>query len=99
MRSGTDVSSRGHGCRPSRVLAADLGLARNTVAHAYAQLVAEGWLEAHRGRDTSVAHGISGSPLSQPEPAAEPRPRYDLRPGVPDVGVRPHMSLGMRPDV
>jgi hypothetical protein len=46
-----------------------------------------------------VAHGISGSPLSQPEPAAEPRPRYDLRPGVPDVGVRPHMSLGMRPDV
>ncbi|NEC23320.1 GntR family transcriptional regulator, partial [Streptomyces parvus] len=29
---------------PYRSLAADLGLARNTVADAYAELVAEGWL-------------------------------------------------------
>lgn len=31
---------------PYRSLAADLGIARNTVADAYAELVAEGWLTA-----------------------------------------------------
>lgn len=35
---------------PSRTLAADLGLARNTVAEAYAELVAEGWLASRQGR-------------------------------------------------
>ncbi|MEC3996554.1 PLP-dependent aminotransferase family protein [Actinacidiphila sp. DG2A-62] len=39
----------------SRVLAKDLGLARNTVADAYGQLVAEGWLTARQGSGTSVA--------------------------------------------
>ena len=34
---------------PSRTLAADLGVARNTVADAYGQLVAEGWLSARQG--------------------------------------------------
>ncbi len=33
----------------SRTLAADLGIARNTVADAYNQLVAEGWLSHGRG--------------------------------------------------
>src|SRR5215471_1481493 len=39
----------------SRHLAADLGIARNTVADAYGQLVAEGWLEARTGSGTWVA--------------------------------------------
>ncbi|MGP3927983.1 aminotransferase-like domain-containing protein [Streptomyces sp. 8N616] len=39
----------------SRSLAADLGLARNTVADAYAELVAEGWLTARQGSGTRVA--------------------------------------------
>src|SRR5579859_2667375 len=39
----------------SRALAADLGLARNTVAEVYTQLVAEGWLTARTGSGTSVA--------------------------------------------
>ncbi|MCQ0024040.1 winged helix-turn-helix domain-containing protein, partial [Streptomyces somaliensis DSM 40738] len=39
----------------SRVLAADLGVARNTVADAYAELVAEGWLAARQGSGTRVA--------------------------------------------
>src|SRR5690348_11071149 len=39
----------------SRALAADLGVARNTVAAAYDQLVAEGWLEARQGSGTRVA--------------------------------------------
>src|SRR3982074_618651 len=37
---------------PSRSLAADLGLARNTVAEAYAELVAEGWLASRQGGGT-----------------------------------------------
>ncbi len=39
----------------SRSLAADLGIARNTVAEAYADLVAEGWLTARQGSATRVA--------------------------------------------
>ena len=39
----------------SRTLAADLGIARNTVADAYGQLVAEGWLTAQQGSGTRVA--------------------------------------------
>ncbi|MFY9889580.1 MAG: winged helix-turn-helix domain-containing protein, partial [Streptosporangiaceae bacterium] len=39
----------------SRALAGDLGLARNTVADVYAQLVAEGWLDARHGSGTWVA--------------------------------------------
>jgi GntR family transcriptional regulator / MocR family aminotransferase len=39
----------------SRTLAADLGIARNTVAEVYTQLVAEGWLAARTGSGTVVA--------------------------------------------
>ncbi|MBC3981232.1 winged helix-turn-helix transcriptional regulator, partial [Streptomyces sp. AC536] len=39
----------------SRTLATDLGIARNTVADAYAELVAEGWLTARQGSGTRVA--------------------------------------------
>ena len=39
---------------PSRALAADLGIARNSVAEAYGQLVAEGWLTARTGSGTWV---------------------------------------------
>src|SRR5690348_10292113 len=46
----------------SRSLAADLGIARNTVAEAYAQLVAEGWLTARQGSGTRVADAAALSP-------------------------------------
>ena len=73
----------------SRSLARDLGLARNTVAAAYAQLVAEGWLEGRQGAGTRVAlHPAFGPPA----PSAPPPPRlalYDLRPGVPDLTAFP----------
>src|SRR3569833_3183684 len=39
----------------SRSLAADLGIARNTVAEAYGGLVAEGWMTARSGSGTRVA--------------------------------------------
>ncbi|MGW4055843.1 MocR-like pyridoxine biosynthesis transcription factor PdxR [Streptomyces sp. NPDC004779] len=52
----------------SRQLAADLGVARNTVADAYAELVAEGWLTARQGSGTRVARRTEPRPA--PEPAA-----------------------------
>ena len=74
----------------SRTLAADLGIARNTVAEVYSQLVAEGWLTAQTGSGTAVAPrralGQRAGPRAQP-PAAVPR--YDLRPGVPDLAAFP----------
>src|SRR5256885_8713833 len=73
---------------PSRALAADLGLARNTVAEAYGQLVAEGWLAARTGAGTWVTALPVRQPPAAPVPVAAP-PRYDLRPGVPDVSAFP----------
>lgn len=45
----------------SRALAADLGIARNTVAEAYSQLIAEGWLTARQGSGTRVARTAAAS--------------------------------------
>jgi len=44
----------------TRVLAAELGVARSTVTGAYEQLLAEGYLEARAGAGTRVASGIGG---------------------------------------
>ncbi|WP_282694446.1 PLP-dependent aminotransferase family protein [Streptomyces sp. CC208A] len=68
----------------SRQLAADLGVARNTVADAYAELVAEGWLTARQGSGTRVAR------RAEPRPAAEPapeRPPAGLSPGNTPIGI------------
>ncbi|MFE0508730.1 PLP-dependent aminotransferase family protein [Streptomyces sp. NPDC058964] len=85
----------------SRSLAADLGVARNTVAEVYADLVAEGWLTARQGSGTRVATGVSRTPSGQPGSAVavpagaaprrrEPdRPRYNLIPGTPDLASFP----------
>ena len=60
----------------SRVLAGDLGLARNTVADAYGQLVAEGWLTARQGSGTAVApRPAAGVPVAAaPHPPGPPYP-------------------------
>ncbi|MEV4054975.1 PLP-dependent aminotransferase family protein [Amycolatopsis sp. NPDC049688] len=72
---------------PYRSLAADLGLARNTVADAYAELVAEGWLTAVQGSGTRVAERAEPlKPLRTPKPApGTPEPRHNLRQGQPDA--------------
>ena len=49
---------------PSRALAADLGVARNSVADAYGQLVAEGWLTA-RTREAGGSRCRSRPELAQ----------------------------------
>lgn len=77
---------------PTRALAADLGIARNTVAEAYGQLVAEGWLVARQGSGTRVA-AQGPAPEKASEPAAPPRRLpYDLRAGHPDVGSFPRAA-------
>ncbi|GAA4904034.1 PLP-dependent aminotransferase family protein [Streptomyces coeruleoprunus] len=83
----------------SRSLAADLGVARNTVADAYAELVAEGWLTARQGSGTRVARRATPTarrpapaPASLPWQQARPRPGkplHTLHPGTPDLGSFP----------
>ncbi|MFF8868951.1 MocR-like pyridoxine biosynthesis transcription factor PdxR [Streptomyces massasporeus] len=74
----------------SRALAADLGIARNTVADAYADLVAEGWLTARQGSGTRVAEREVVPPSgTAPHPRTLTRPAYDLRPGSPDLASFP----------
>ncbi|MGX7677538.1 MocR-like pyridoxine biosynthesis transcription factor PdxR [Jatrophihabitans sp. DSM 45814] len=88
LASGTRLPS-------SRSLAADLGIARNTVADAYAELVAEGWLTAQQGSGTRVAlrsqprRSVPNAPSTAP---AQHRPtynRYNLLPGSPDLAEFP----------
>jgi GntR family transcriptional regulator/MocR family aminotransferase len=75
----------------SRSLAADLGIARNTVADAYADLVAEGWLTARQGSGTRVAdHAVPRAPERPAPRHREPGgPTYDLVPGTPDLASFP----------
>ena len=73
----------------SRQLAADLGLARNTIADAYGQLVAEGWLTARQGSGTHVAHRSASPPESSTNVVVRPAARYDLRPGLPNLAAFP----------
>ena len=81
---------------PYRSLAADLGVARNTVADAYAELVAEGWLTARQGSGTRVAEqtrpphtalrpkrpatNTTRAPGRQPPPRPHPSPNASPRP-------------------
>jgi GntR family transcriptional regulator / MocR family aminotransferase len=81
---------------PYRSVAADLGLARNTVADAYAELVAEGWLVARQGSGTRVAaraqpldRRVTRPPAGQPP---RPVPVHDLRQGVPDASAFPRTA-------
>ncbi|MEU1499206.1 PLP-dependent aminotransferase family protein [Streptomyces sp. NPDC005732] len=77
----------------SRSLAADLGIARNTVADAYTDLVAEGWLTARQGSGTSVAERPVPVPSAVPEPdRTRSRPAYDLSPGTPDLSFFPRAA-------
>ncbi|GAA3894230.1 PLP-dependent aminotransferase family protein [Leifsonia kafniensis] len=90
MRSAIRSGRLGAGTRlpASRVLAADLGMARNSVAEVYGQLVAEGWLLARAGSGTWVSGlpaGAAGSALTPPTA----RLALDLRGGIPDASTFP----------
>jgi DNA-binding transcriptional MocR family regulator len=89
----TDRLAPGTRLPSSRALAADLGLARNTVAEVYSQLVAEGWLTARTGSGTSVAERRAVDPGPGAATRREvPEPRYDLRLGVPDLSGFPRRA-------
>ena len=71
---------------PSRALAEDLGCSRWVVTEAYAQLAAEGYLEARVGSGTRV-RPLGQDEAGRPPPVVAParRPRIDLAPGLPDL--------------
>ncbi|GAA5022971.1 PLP-dependent aminotransferase family protein [Actinopolymorpha pittospori] len=76
----------------SRSLAADLGVARNTVADSYAELVAEGWLTAQQGSGTRVARRAEPRRAAHAAPRTRPtqrRPTYGLLPGSPNLAEFP----------
>ncbi|MGW5867434.1 MocR-like pyridoxine biosynthesis transcription factor PdxR [Streptomyces sp. NPDC055239] len=83
---------------PYRSLAADLGIARNTVADAYAELVAEGWLTARQGSGTRVAERAAPPARTRVAKRAPTRPTtpappaYDLRQGQPDAASFPRTA-------
>jgi GntR family transcriptional regulator / MocR family aminotransferase len=84
LRPGTRLPS-------SRALAADLGIARNTVTEVYSQLVAEGWLTARTGSGTSVA----------PPPAHLPIPPSPVHGGLPPPftgAPEPRTEVADRPE-
>ena len=81
----------------SRTLAADLAVARNTVADVYGQLVAEGWLTARQGSGTRVAEHPAAKPAAMAAPAATvpdsgESPRYSLKAGLPDLSEFPRTA-------
>ncbi|MFE2009273.1 PLP-dependent aminotransferase family protein [Streptomyces sp. NPDC059491] len=86
----------------SRSLAADLGMARNTVADAYAELVAEGWLTARQGSGTRVARRAASRrpPVRTPGPGPVRAPGPAARRGSvpqPPPSEAPSEAGGLRP--
>lgn len=80
---------------PSRTLAADLGLARNTVADVYAELVAEGWLASRQGAGTWVVDSdhLKRHSLTPSQPrGAVGAPTHNFLPGSPDVSQFPRSA-------
>jgi GntR family transcriptional regulator/MocR family aminotransferase len=76
----------------SRALATDLGVARNTVARAYAELITEGWLTSQHGSSTLVSLRAADFVPSVATPRRQREPRridHDLRPGQPDLSSFP----------
>jgi GntR family transcriptional regulator / MocR family aminotransferase len=77
----------------TRALAGDLGLARGTVVEAFAQLLAEGYLEARHGAGTWVADLSLAAAGAAPSHAPQPRPaRFGFSPGLPDLTSFPQAA-------
>jgi GntR family transcriptional regulator/MocR family aminotransferase len=82
----------------SRALAADLGVARNTVARAYGELIAEGWLTSQHGSGTLVAQrsaDVDPALVSPPKPRTQRRFDHDFRPGHPDLSSFPRTAWSL----
>jgi GntR family transcriptional regulator/MocR family aminotransferase len=82
-----------HVALPStRALARELGVSRGVVVDAYAQLGAEGYLVASQGAPTRVSESASAPPRSGAAGAEARPPRFDFRPGGPDVSRFPRAA-------
>jgi len=77
----------------TRDLARELGVSRPIVVDAYAQLAGEGYLELRPGARPRVT-GCAGpcQPPDTPRPKPATEPRYDFRPGVPDLSSFPRSA-------
>jgi GntR family transcriptional regulator/MocR family aminotransferase len=76
----------------TRALARDLEVSRGVVVDAYTQLAAEGYLVARHGAPTRVSEAAA-RPTDSRRPLTEERPpRFDFRPGGPDVSLFPRQS-------
>jgi GntR family transcriptional regulator / MocR family aminotransferase len=76
----------------TRDLARQLGVSRGVVVNAYAQLGAEGYLLLRQGSHPNVSEAAA---LDRAESATSPpprRPRFDFRPGVPDLSLFPRAA-------
>ena len=73
---------------PSRALAAGLELSRSVVVEAYAQLVAEGYLEARRGSATRVRAGQPGLGARRPRGQGSAG-AFQFHSGLPDPRTFP----------
>jgi len=61
----------------TRDLAAELGIARNTVVHVYSQLLAEGYTRSRQGNGTFVNASVPDSYLASGRRARRPLARYE----------------------
>ena len=73
----------------TRAFASTLGVSRGVVVEAYEQLTAEGYLSTHVGSGTRIAAVHVGATGSVSAPLAKAWPRFDFRPGMPDLDAFP----------
>jgi GntR family transcriptional regulator/MocR family aminotransferase len=81
----------------TRELAAALSVSRSTVCEAYDMLLAEGFVIAHQGAPTRVAHGLTveEAPLQKPRRKASREKKYaaDFKTGQPDLRELPRYAF------
>lgn len=83
VRAG--VLREGDAVPSTRELAEHFGVARGTIVRVYEQLGAEGYLVSRAGARTRVSSGAAPASHTPPPRAGVAPPRWDLRPGVPDL--------------
>jgi GntR family transcriptional regulator / MocR family aminotransferase len=77
----------------TRDLARQLGVSRRIAVDAYSQLAAEGYLTLRQGARPRVAGAVAVADDARPaDHLAEPLPRFDFRPSMPDVSAFPRSA-------
>ncbi|MPZ51797.1 MAG: aminotransferase class I/II-fold pyridoxal phosphate-dependent enzyme [Acidimicrobiia bacterium] len=76
----------------TRDLAGQLRVSRGVVVSAYMQLKAEGYLVTHPGSGTVVSDAVARIRPRRSVPTPPRPPRFDFRPGIPDVSRFPRNS-------